>query len=84
MATPLNIPMIGPQRTVVLPGREGTGPGKFAGSGSGPTVARERTTERAAAAAGPAGTEGAVRLDDVPDKYRDALKVYFGTLENRP
>lgn len=84
MATPLNIPMIGPQRTVVLSGREGTGPGKFAGSGTGPTVARERATEHAAEAAGPAATQGAVRLDDVPDKYREALKAYFGTMENRP
>ena len=82
MATPLNIPMIGPQRTAI--GQQGTGPGKFAGSGTGPTVARERAAEHAGAAAGPAASEGAVRLDDVPDKYRDALRVYFGTLENRP
>ena len=82
MATPLNIPMIGPPRMAF--GREGAGPGKFAGSGSGPTVARERAMEHAPTAAGAAGGESAVRLDDVPDKYRDALKAYFGTLENRP
>lgn len=82
-ATPLNIPMIGPPRAWVG-GREGSGSGESGRNGNGPVVAQERAGERAAGPGAAADTEGAVRLDEVPDKYRDALKTYFGTLETRP
>lgn len=80
--TPINTPMIGPPRAVMA-NREGRGPGDNGRGGAGLAVAHERASEPMAGADAARG-EGAVRLDEVPDKYRDALKTYFDTLENRP
>lgn len=81
--SPLNVPVLGPARTAFPGGQEAgvTGPGS--GRGRGP-----------AAGARPAGAEALDRrgatevkseslpMEQVPEKYRDAIKRYFSHEEN--
>ena len=83
-STPLNIPMIGPPRTA-FGGASGEGDnGTSAPSGERATIGRETAVEALAGEAGSTGSTGALRLDEAPEKYREALKAYFGTSEARP
>ncbi|MEZ5303194.1 MAG: hypothetical protein R3F11_21500 [Verrucomicrobiales bacterium] len=83
--TPLNIPIFGPDRLSL----DGAGPGSRAGGnpdaagggsgrrGPGAGRAGESETIDAAAAGAEPEDRGAFTLEDVPEKYRDAVKRYF-------
>lgn len=80
--TPLNVPLVGPQRAATGgPRGSGADAGPHA-TGRAPAVAREGPLEKAGVGGSRASdTRGTLRLDDAPEKYRDALKNYFGTME---
>jgi hypothetical protein len=75
--TPLNIPMIGPPRTALGAPQGGAGLAGSGGAGRAPSIADGTVPGGDADSPDHAAADGTVRLDEAPEKYREALKKYF-------
>lgn len=80
--TPLNVPLFGPGRSDAIPGRGQDGRGDRRGAVGGAIGPRAREALRVE----PSIREGdrAAPMEQAPEKYRDALRRYFGMVEENP
>ena len=80
-ATPLNIPAYGPPRAdfshPTVNGSRAAGQGRGSGAGNGPAM-QTGTRERLGTAEPMRTRTTGVSTESLPEKYRDAVKRYFG------